>query len=263
MTPLSGCASAATTPGSSATEPPPRPPQGRGTLCAIHQPNLFPRLSTLAKLYAADCWVVLDDVQFARRDFQHRARLAELGDPSRQQWLTLAAHLPSGRRSRIDEARIVNPVLSRRRMRLLLRQYYGRSPYWSTLDAVITPVLELLVVSNRTSVIAEASTRMLLDSLSWHGSLVRSSAYTARVGRSERLADLARAVGADTYLCGTGGARYLRSDPFDDYGVDVTLHRTPTCGEAWARAREISSLWALATFGPQHLARLLQGRPAV
>jgi hypothetical protein len=33
--------------------------------CAIHQPNFLPRLSTLAKIYAADVWVVLDDVQFA------------------------------------------------------------------------------------------------------------------------------------------------------------------------------------------------------
>jgi hypothetical protein len=41
-------------------------------LCAIHQPNFFPRLSTLAKLFTADIWVVLDDVQFARRDYQHR-----------------------------------------------------------------------------------------------------------------------------------------------------------------------------------------------
>jgi hypothetical protein len=32
----------------------------------IHQPNLFPRLSTLAKLFSADQWIVLDDVQFAR-----------------------------------------------------------------------------------------------------------------------------------------------------------------------------------------------------
>ncbi|MEU6485676.1 WbqC family protein [Streptomyces sp. NPDC046887] len=69
-----------------------------GRLCAIHQPNLFPRLSTLAKLYAADCWIVLDDVQFARRDYQHRARLAALRDPRQRQWLTLPTRLPSGRR---------------------------------------------------------------------------------------------------------------------------------------------------------------------
>jgi len=42
-----------------------------GLLCAIHQPNFLPRLSTLAKLYTADTWIILDDVQFTRRDYQH------------------------------------------------------------------------------------------------------------------------------------------------------------------------------------------------
>ncbi|WP_348538516.1 WbqC family protein [Streptomyces sp. 4R-3d] len=58
-----------------------------GGLCTIQQPNLFPRLTTLAKLFAADYWIVLDDVQFTRRDYQHRTRLAALGDPLQRQWL--------------------------------------------------------------------------------------------------------------------------------------------------------------------------------
>ncbi|WP_260605173.1 WbqC family protein [Streptomyces sp. WAC01280] len=61
---------------------------------AIHHLNLFPRLSTLAKLFAADCWLVLDDVQLARRDFQHRARLAAMSCPAQRQWLSLPTHLP-------------------------------------------------------------------------------------------------------------------------------------------------------------------------
>lgn len=71
-----------------------------GGLCAIHQPNLFPRLTTLAKLFAADYWIVLDDVQFTRRDYQHRARLAALGDPLQQQWLSIPTHLRGVSKSR-------------------------------------------------------------------------------------------------------------------------------------------------------------------
>ncbi|WP_435192546.1 WbqC family protein [Streptomyces sp. NRRL F-5630] len=58
-----------------------------GDLCAIHQPNLFPRLTTLAELFAADYWIVLDDVRFTRRDYQHRARLAAVEAPGRRQCL--------------------------------------------------------------------------------------------------------------------------------------------------------------------------------
>lgn len=56
---------------------------GSEIVCAIHQPNFFPRLSALAKLAAADVWVVLHDVQFDRRDYQHPTRLAALTAPMR------------------------------------------------------------------------------------------------------------------------------------------------------------------------------------
>ncbi|WP_411977315.1 WbqC family protein [Streptomyces decoyicus] len=67
MPPTNPSSRTASTAASSRSELPPP-----GGLCAIHQPNLFPRLSTLAKLFAADCWIVLDDVRFTRRDYQHR-----------------------------------------------------------------------------------------------------------------------------------------------------------------------------------------------
>lgn len=50
-----------------------------GLLCAIHQPNFFLRLSTLAKVYTADIWIILDNVQFTRRDYQHRCYLRRAG----------------------------------------------------------------------------------------------------------------------------------------------------------------------------------------
>ncbi|MGW7024804.1 WbqC family protein [Streptomyces decoyicus] len=69
MPPTNPSSRTASTAASSRSELPPP-----GGLCAIHQPNLFPRLSMLAKLFAADCWIVLDDVRFTRRDYQHRTR---------------------------------------------------------------------------------------------------------------------------------------------------------------------------------------------
>ncbi|WP_367437773.1 WbqC family protein [Streptomyces celluloflavus] len=49
----------------------------------------MPRLTAPAKSFAADCCIVLDDVQFARRDYRHRCHLATLGDPGQQQWLSV------------------------------------------------------------------------------------------------------------------------------------------------------------------------------
>ncbi|MET8160353.1 WbqC family protein [Sphaerisporangium sp. NPDC005289] len=99
-------------------------------MCAIHRPNLFPRLATLAKLFTADYWIVLDDVQFARRDYQHRARLASLDSSGKTRWLSIATHLPHGRRTSIRGARLADPARCRRRVAQLLADHYRHSTYW-------------------------------------------------------------------------------------------------------------------------------------
>ncbi|GGM78252.1 hypothetical protein GCM10012275_56120 [Longimycelium tulufanense] len=227
-----------------------------GGTVAIHQPNVFPRLSTLAKLYAADRWIVLDDVQFARRDYQHRARLAMLDDPHRQQWLSVATHLPRGRSTLIRDAQLAEPVQCRRRVAGLVRQFYGRSRRWKAVQDVLAPVLERFTTTDRTADIAEVSVRALLSSVRWSGEVLHSSVLPSRPGRSQRLASLAAVTGSTTYLCGTGGLRYLETEPFATHRVAVMPFHLPDASSAsvWRFAREVSALWALALLGPEELA---------
>jgi hypothetical protein len=225
-----------------------------GTVCAIHQPNLFPRLSTLAKLYTADRWIILDDVQFTRRDYQHRARLAALANPARQQWLTLPTHLPHGRQTLIKDARLAEPRRSRRTVELLVRQYYRRSPHWPALRSVLDTVLAKLEETDRLADIAETSMRATLDALDWHGQVMHSSDLPARRGRSERLADLAYATGSTHYLCGPGGLRYLTAEPFDAHGIPILPFHVPVAeSDLWGWATKVTSLWALGGIGPKAL----------
>ncbi|MFJ9213514.1 WbqC family protein [Streptomyces sp. NPDC102264] len=257
MTPTSASWAPASTAASSAPEPPRLSPPGG--VCAIHQPNLFPRLSTLAKLFAADRWIVLDDVQFARRDYQHRARLAALGDPGRQQWLSLPTHLPHGRPTLINRAKLADPRRSRRTVELLVRQYYGRSRHWAAVREVLEAVLNTLDTSDRVADTAKTSTIALLTALGWAGKVRDSSEIPTRQGRSERLADLAAATGSTHYLCGTGGKSYLDSGPFDAHGIPVLTFHTPvdTDGPLWQWARRCSGLWAISKIGPEELANQL------
>jgi hypothetical protein len=228
-----------------------------GGLCTIHQPNLFPRLTTLAKLFAADYWIVLDDVQFTRRDYQHRTRLATLGDPLQRQWLSIPTHLPGGRQTAIRNALIVDPMRSRRRTIQMLWHYFGSSPHWPALDQAMLPVLDLFTTTDKTAEVTEASTHILLNLLGWKGQILRSSQLAARPGRSQRLADLAAVTGARSYLCGTGGMKYLERGPFASCGITVTPFRTPTAG-GWDTGRAISALRALMLLGSQALADALR-----
>ncbi|MGW2081929.1 WbqC family protein [Streptomyces sp. NPDC001939] len=231
-----------------------------GGLCAIHQPNLLPRLTTLAKLFAADYWIVLDDVQFARRDYQHRARLADLGRAARQQWLTIPTHLPTGRSTLIRDALVDAPDLARRRTAGMLRQHYGASPHWPALSQALDPMLDAFT-TGRTAAVAETSTRALLALLGWKGKILTSSQLPSRPGRSQRLADLAAATGARAYLCGTGGMAYLDEAPFTALSIAVTPFRPPTTS-IWSSGRRLSALWALAALGPDSVAACLRALAA-
>ncbi|NKQ52768.1 WbqC family protein [Amycolatopsis sp. K13G38] len=225
--------------------------------CAVHQPNFFPRTSTLAKIFRADVWVVLDDVQFNARDYQHRARLATLNDPAAQRWLTVPVHRPRGRASLINELRVADPDAARR-VALLVRQYYGRGPHWPAAAEILEEVLAELELTGLLVNVAEVSTRAMLARLGWRGEVVRSSSLTASSQRSPRLADLTRAVGAHTYLCGQGGARYLDEAPFAARGLTVAYPPPPELARKDGM-RTLSALWAFAALGPEAIRDELTG----
>ncbi|MDP9794118.1 hypothetical protein J2S43_002630 [Catenuloplanes nepalensis] len=237
------------TPASPPASSPPEPAEPPG-ICAIHQPNLLPRLTTLAKIYAADCWIVLDDVQFNRRDYQHRTRLARLHDPGRQQWLSLATTLPIGRATVIRHARLADPGRCRRRLRQMTHDYYRTSPAWDVMQHLINGLDSLFDSTDLLTEITEASTLDMLRLLGWNGTVIRSCQLPARSGRSQRLADLAAQVGATTYLCGTGGMRYLDPAPFQKVSIVVLPFRHPD-GPIWKYADRITSMWPILRWGLQ------------
>ncbi|WP_232794910.1 WbqC family protein [Kitasatospora sp. NRRL B-11411] len=220
---------------------------------AIHQPNFLPRLSTLAKLYAADVWVVLDDVQHARRDYQHRARLGSLRGDGATRWLSLPTRLPNGRATLIRDTRLADPDRTRRRVEGILHEQYRSSPFWPEFTDRLCPLLDLIDAAARTAEIAEASTLLFLDLLGWRGRVVRSSNLPAATERTQRLVDLCRAVNAGIYLCGAGGSRYVEPGRFTDAGVELRQFAVPDDG-VWTGARALSAVQGLMAHGPQVVA---------
>lgn len=222
-------------------------------VCAVHQPNLFPRWRTLAKLLAADTWVVLDDVQFCRRDYQHRTRLGHVNEPSDWQWLILPVHLPDGRGTVIRDVQMVDRPNSQRRVSNLARQYYRRSRGWQTLIAdTVDRVSGEIGKTESLSRVAELSTRSLLRTYGWQGTTIRSSELarttSIRTGRSARLADLTRAVGCHEYLCGRSGRRYLEMLPFVENEISVSFFDLPASEKD--SISNLTTLAKLAEVGP-------------
>src|SRR5258708_12748915 len=74
-------------------------------LVAIHQPTFMPWLGYFDRMARADLFVLLDHVQFERRNYQNRA-LIRLEDEAR--WLTVPV-VQLSQKERIVEKRVANP----------------------------------------------------------------------------------------------------------------------------------------------------------
>ena len=185
---------------------------------AVHQPQYLPWLGYFDKIDRADHFVILDDVQFKKNEWQNRNRIKTA---SGWQWLTVPVlhRFPQ----RISEVRIDGAApWARKHWQALLSNYGGapafeaHRPFFETLYAREWRLLVDLSL---------ATLGYLVDALGITTKLVLASALDLPqpAGASERLAAVCRALGADTYLSGAGGRDYLDLDPFDRAGVRVVF----------------------------------------
>jgi WbqC-like protein family len=168
--------------------------------------------------------------------------------------------LPGGRETLIRDALLAEPASTAKRTASILRQYFRRAPYRSGVLNLIPWIEEVIAGTGQLANVSEHTTIALLRLLNWPGAMCRSSEILARTGRSERLADLTHAAGATTYLCGTGGSRYLDHASFASLGLTVTMFAPPQhlADLPPDDARRASVLADLAAAGPRRLSALIR-----
>ncbi len=186
---------------------------------AVHQSNFLPRLKVLQKIARADTWIVLDDVQFARREWQNRARIGFLREPHRDFWLTLPVSRPDGRASLLSEILICEPCKTTRKITNAITHAYHRSSYWPWISEYLCRVFPITTQSLVRFCIH--ATRCCLSMLGISSHAIRASHLRAGGRRSTHLLQLTQSVGASVYLNDSGGQRYLCHDLFESAGIKV------------------------------------------
>lgn len=196
-------------------------------IVAIHQPNLFPRLKVLQKLALADVWIVLDDVQFEKRDYQNRTLLVPNHGQRKPSWFTLSVKLPFGQSTPINivELEDRNPV---QRIEQALVFSYRASVEFKLIRGYL---IERMRMSEANLVeLGISSTTELLHLAGFEPKIIRSSSLNLKdVTKSSRLVELCKQVDATVYIADSGGSNYLEEGLFNEAGVDVLWHvwRTP------------------------------------
>src|SRR5208282_2668410 len=165
---------------------------------AAHQPQFCPWLGYFDKMRRADLFVLLDDVQYKKNEWQNRNRIKTQNGPA---WFTVPVTYHFGQE--IREVRINNASEWQKKSKSTLLQSYAHAKAMPQVAAFLEEIFgrqwELLVDINLYTI------RWLAEHLQVRTETKLSSELKVPGHSTERLVALCRALGADTYLAGAGG----------------------------------------------------------
>ncbi len=165
----------------------------------------------------ADEFVLLDDVQYTRRDWRNRNRIKTAGGV---RWLTIPVVTKGRYLQCIDQVR-VSDITWRDRHLLTINQAYARAPYYHSYSSWLRS-LYLDVDGSRLSEINRRLLEAVCEQLGITTRMTWSSDHGVEPGDpSERLAALVHAVGGQEYVSGPAARAYLRFEPFEQRGISV------------------------------------------
>ncbi len=182
---------------------------------AIHQPHYLPWLGYVAKWAAADRFIFLDTVQYAKNGWQNRNRIKTAAGP---QWLTVPVRARLG--TPIAEVTIdAGQPWARRHLRAI-ELAYGRAVGWDRHAESLRTFYEQ--PWRELATLAVANARWLAGALGIATpSRLASELRVTQTDPTERLVDLCRAVGASAYLAGPDGVKYMDVKRFRQAGIEV------------------------------------------
>jgi hypothetical protein len=229
---------------------------------AIHQPHFLPWLGYLHRMAQADLFVLLDHVQFERRNYQNRTMI-RMNDEAR--WLSVPV-MQRSQKERIVDKEVDNRLDGAKRWGLnhftTLRHAYRQAGFFTTYGAAFKQLFETrwprLVDMNR------AGLDILREAFAIRTPLMRSSELAVEGARGELILAICRAVGADTLIAGIGGSRgYLDVEAFARAGVRIEYHdfqhpEYPQCGTG-PFIRGLSAIDLLFNCGGPQSRNLLHG----
>jgi hypothetical protein len=186
-------------------------------IVSIHQPQYLPWLGYFDKIAGCDIFIFLDNVQFKKNEWQNRNKIKT---DQKWQWLSVPVIHKFGQR--INEVEINNTVRWGKKHLQALATNYSKTPFfkehldffektykreWKRLLDINLHLIHYLV---KALGLSNKKFRM-------------ASEYQSREGPTERLVDLCKLVGADIYLSGQDGAKYLDLDEFKKEGIQVVF----------------------------------------
>lgn len=186
-------------------------------ICSIHQPQSFPWLGFFAKIYVSDVFILLDNVQFKKNEFQNRNKIKLNGEA---RWLTVPVKYKFGQL--INEVAINNQEKWKKKHLKTLQNFYCKCDYF---DQYFPEIHRLY--QEEYSLLIDFNIKIILwalEQLKITTKVVIASDLTdhfTSVSATEKLIQLIKKASCQTYLSGAGGKNYLNVTQMNQEGINV------------------------------------------
>ena len=181
---------------------------------AIHQPQYLPWLGYFDKMDRADVFVLLDDVQYKKNEWQNRNKIRNVRT---SQWLTVPVLYRFGQK--INEVRINNKDNWRGKHYKSIETNYSRAPHFGKYAAFFRHSFER--EWEKLEDVNFHFIEYLKEALGIKTVLARSSSFSVKGRSTSKLVNLCKKLKADTYISGAGGREYLDAELFRKNGIKL------------------------------------------
>jgi hypothetical protein len=183
---------------------------------AIVQSSYIPWKGYFDLINGVDEFILLDDVQFTRRDWRSRNVIKT---PQGLTWLSIPVEVKGRYHQRICDTRVADASWARRHWSTI-RHNYAKAPCFARYEGVFSS----LYLGELPALLSEINYRFInavCSVLGIHTPIRWSMDFSVSNDRTDRLIDLCKAVGATRYLSGPTARAYLDENRFRAAGIGV------------------------------------------
>jgi hypothetical protein len=178
-------------------------------IVTIHQPEHLPYFGLLDKINKSDTFVVLDDVDYKKHNFQNRNRILT---PYGPKWLTIPV---SRVKKRINEQCTASNWKQVYQNKVI--ECYRKYPHFNEGITLIEEMLDqksdLLIDYNMWYL------KKIVEVLNIETKIVVSSELNILTTRTQKLYDICKTLGATQYLAGGDASSYMDFELFKDIEI--------------------------------------------
>lgn len=184
----------------------------------IHQPEHLPWSGYYHKMNMADTYLLYDDVQFEKNNFQNRNRIMGTNGV---QWINVPINLSGHTKDKINEITIANGSNPKWAKKYLttLRYSYSKHPYFDD----YMPFFDELYSRQHENLCS-----LNIEIIKYFAKLLQieprfemSSNVEREGSKSDQILSICKNMNADTYIAGPSGRDYLNEKSFFDAGIKI------------------------------------------